>query len=169
MITRRQIRAKVMQAIYAQLSSDDGPEVVYKTLLQEAEDQLRELEAQKELGGDIQLLRDLYFESIKNSDRFDEYIIKKAANWELDRIARVDRVLMHMGICEMLNFEEIPIKVTINEYLELAKQFSTPKSSKFINGILDSLHNDFKRDGLIVKKGRGLIDHSTSSNSKKQN
>jgi N utilization substance protein B len=65
-----------------------------------------------------------------------------------------------MGICEMLNFEEIPIKVTINEYLELAKTFSTPKSSKFINGILDSLYNDFKRTGLIQKRGRGLIDRT---------
>lgn len=162
MITRRQIRAKVMQAIYAQMSSDDDPKIVFKALLGEAEEQLKEVESQKELTGDTQLLHDLYFESVKNSDRYDEYIIQKAANWELDRIARVDRILMQMGICEMLNFDEIPIKVTINEYLELAKQFSTPKSSKFINGILDSLHNDFKREGKIIKRGRGLIDHTAS-------
>lgn len=149
-----------MQAIYAQMSSQDTPEVTFNKLLLESEEQLKEVEAQKTLSGDIQLLHGLFYESIKNAKMFDEMIINKAANWELERIAWVDRILMHMGICEMLNFDEIPIKVTINEYLELAKQFSTPKSSKFINGILDSLHNDFKRDGKIIKRGRGLIDHS---------
>ena len=150
-----------MQAIYAQISSDDEPEHVFNKLLIDSETQLKEIESQKELTGDTKLLQDLFYESIKNSELYDKMIIDKAANWELERIARVDRVLMHMGICEMLNFEEIPIKVTINEYLELAKQFSTPKSSKFINGILDSLHNDFKREGKIIKKGRGLIDHTS--------
>ena len=160
MITRRQIRAKVMQAIYACISSGQTPETVFELLLKEIQDEVEDLEKKKNLSGDTRLLQALYFDSMKNATLYDKLIKGKAENWELDRIARIDRILMHMAICEMLNFEEIPIKVTINEYLELAKTYSTPKSSKFINGILDSLYNEFRQTGKIVKKGRGLIDHS---------
>jgi N utilization substance protein B len=168
MITRRQIRSKVMQAIYACVTSGQQPEQVFDLLLRDIQQEVEELEKKKKLTGDTRLLVSLYYESMKNSDDYDAYIKRKAENWELDRIARIDRILMHMAICEMLNFEEIPVKVTINEYLELAKTYSTPKSSKFINGILDSLFNDFHKGGLIIKKGRGLINHSvtkTSNNS----
>jgi N utilization substance protein B len=160
MITRRQIRAKVMQAIYACNASGQEARTVFDLLLKEAAEELSEIEKKKKLTGDTHLLTSLYYECLKNGEHYDEFIKSKAENWELDRIARIDRILMHMGICEMLNFEEIPIKVTINEYLELAKTFSTPKSSKFINGILDSLYNDFRRTGKIHKKGRGLIDRT---------
>ncbi len=165
MITRRQIRAKVMQAIYACITSGEAPEPVFNLLLKEIETEVSELEAKKKLSGDTKLLVALYYETMKQAEWYDSLIIKKAENWELDRIARLDRILMHMAICEMLNFEEIPIKVTINEYLELAKTYSTPKSSKFINGILDSLYNDFLSDGRIDKRGRGLIDHSSAKGS----
>lgn len=149
-----------MQAVYACVSSGQPDTYVFDLLLKEIHDEVEEIEKNKRLTGDTKLLSALYYESMKNADRYDDYIKSKAENWELDRIARIDRILMHMAICEMLNFEEIPVKVTINEYLELAKTYSTPKSSKFINGILDSLYNDFRQNGLIVKKGRGLIDHS---------
>ena len=161
MITRRQIRAKVMQAVYACITSGQTPDYVFDLLLKDIENEVQDLEKKKRLSGDTRLLRSLYFDSMINADNYDEHIKSKAENWELERIARIDRILMHMAICEMLNFEEIPIKVTINEYLELAKTYSTPKSSKFINGILDSLYSDFRRTGKIVKRGRGLIDHST--------
>lgn len=161
MITRRQIRAKVMQAVYACMSSGQSEDYVFDLLLKDIQQEVEDLEKKKKLTGDTRLLVALYYESMKNAEPYDEHIKSKAENWELDRIARIDRILMHMAICEMLNFEEIPVKVTINEYLELAKTYSTPKSSKFINGILDSLYNDFKKRGLIIKKGRGLIDHST--------
>lgn len=151
-----------MQAIYACITSGEVPEPVFNLLLKDIEKEVSELEQKKKLTGDTRLLVALYYETIKNGDWYDELIIKKAENWELERIARLDRILMHMAICEMLNFEEIPIKVTINEYLELAKTYSTPKSSKFINGILDSLYNDFLTNGKIKKKGRGLIDHSAT-------
>lgn len=151
-----------MQAIYACITSGEAPEPVFNLLLKEIETEVSELEAKKKLSGDTRLLVALYYETMKQAEWYDSLIIRKAENWELDRIARLDRILMHMAICEMLNFEEIPIKVTINEYLELAKTYSTPKSSKFINGILDSLYNDFLTDGKIQKKGRGLIDHSST-------
>ncbi|WNJ18038.1 transcription antitermination factor NusB [Pontibacter sp. G13] len=162
MITRRQIRAKVMQAVYACITSGQQPAEVFNLLLREIKDELEELEKKKKLSGDTKLLSTLYYDSMENATRYDQLIKSKAQNWELDRIAKIDRILMHMAICEMLNFEEIPIKVTINEYLELAKAYSTPKSSKFINGILDSLYNDFKHTGRIVKRGRGLIDTSSA-------
>ncbi len=162
MVTRRQIRAKVMQAVYACLTSGQQPNTVFDLLLKEMKEEVESLEKRKKLTGDTRLLETLYFHSIENADRYDELIQQKAENWELERIARIDLILMYMAICEMLNFEEIPVKVTINEYLELAKTYSTPKSSKFINGILDSLYNDFNKAGKIIKKGRGLIDHSVS-------
>ncbi|MEL6133418.1 MAG: transcription antitermination factor NusB, partial [Bacteroidota bacterium] len=140
------------------MSSGQSEDYVFDLLLKDIQHEVEDLEKKKKLTGDTRLLVALYYESMKNADRYDEHIKSKAENWELDRIARIDRILMHMAICEMLNFEEIPVKVTINEYLELAKTYSTPKSSKFINGILDSLYNDFKTRGLIIKKGRGLID-----------
>lgn len=149
-----------MQAVYACISSEQPPEHVFDLLLKDLKEEVEELEKKKRLTGDTKLLTALYYESMKNAEAYDQHIQSKAENWELDRIARIDRILMHMAICEMLNFEEIPVKVTINEYLELAKTYSTPKSSKFINGILDSLYNDFKQNGLIQKKGRGLVDHS---------
>jgi transcription antitermination factor NusB len=149
-----------MQAVYAYHATMDNPKTIHGLLLKEAEDELSEMEKKKKLSGDTHLLNSLFYGAIENREQYDQHIKSKAENWELDRIARIDRILMHMGICEMLNFEEIPIKVTINEYLELAKTFSTPKSSKFINGILDSLYNDFKRTGLINKSGRGLIDRT---------
>ncbi len=151
-----------MQAIYAQITTEDPPETVFKLLLKDILDEVEETEKKKNLSGDSHLLNILFFESITNADWYDGYIKKKAENWELERIAKLDRILMHMAICEMLNFEEIPIKVTINEYLELAKLYSTPNSSRFINGILDSLYADFKKDGKIIKRGRGLVDHSAS-------
>ncbi len=166
MITRRQIRAKVMQAVYACLSSGELPQVVFDLLLKDLMCEVEALEKRKRLSGDTRLLNSLYYDSMLNADHYDTFIKSKAENWELERIARIDRILMYMAICEMLNFEEIPIKVTINEYLELAKTYSTPKSSKFINGILDSLYSDFKQNGKIIKKGRGLIDHSNANTKK---
>ena len=151
-----------MQAVYACIISGEKPEQTYTSLLQELKDEVEEIEKRKKLSGDGKLLDTLYYDSMKNAERFDELIQQKAENWELERIALIDRILMHMAICEMLNFEDIPIKVTMNEYLELAKVYSTPKSSKFINGILDSIYNDFKKSGKIRKSGRGLIENSGS-------
>lgn len=162
MINRRRIRTKVMQALYAQVTTEDPPETVFDLLLKEIQSEVEDTERKKNISGDGDLLKILFFESIQNAAWYDDYIKQKAENWELERIAKLDRILMHMAICEMLNFEEIPVKVTINEYLELAKLYSTPNSSRFINGILDSLYADFKKNGKIIKRGRGLIDQSTT-------
>ena len=82
----------------------------------------------------------------------------KTQNWEPDRIAMMDTLLMKMAIAEFSNFNSIPVKVTINEYLEISKEFSTPKSNSFINGILDKILIDLKAQNKINKIGRGLIE-----------
>jgi transcription antitermination protein NusB len=160
MISRRQIRIKVMQAIYAWYCTGDEPATTFDINLREFADEIREFERRKGDKGDSRLLMELFYDTIKNGEAYDQLIQSKAENWELERIALIDRILMQMGISEMTHFEEIPIKVTINEYLEIAKKFSTPKSSKFINGILDSLYIQFKQTDKILKTGRGLIEES---------
>lgn len=161
MISRREIRIRVMQAIYACVVADQQPKEVFDLLLKDMQHELVGAGGTApKTSGDEKLLSGLFYESLRSTEQYDAYIQSKTENWELDRIARLDRVLMYMAICEMLNFEEIPVKVTINEYLELAKLYSTPKSSRFINGILDGLYNDFKKSGRIQKTGRGLVDYS---------
>lgn len=149
-----------MQAIYAWYTSGYNPAETFDANLRDFAEEIRDNERRKGESGDSRLLRSLFFHTIERHEEFDEMIQKKAENWELERIALVDRILMQMGICEMLTFEEIPIKVTINEYLEIAKKYSTPKSSKFLNGILDGLYADFRETGEIKKSGRGLVEET---------
>ncbi|GAA4796043.1 transcription antitermination factor NusB [Olivibacter ginsenosidimutans] len=100
---------------------------------------------------------DLFRLTIKHGDDYQRYISGKTKNWEADRIALIDTLLMRMAIVELLNFSSIPVKVTINEYIEISKEFSTPKSNSFINGILDKILIELQREGKIRKFGRGLI------------
>ena len=79
-------------------------------------------------------------------------------NWDADRVAIIDMILLKMAICEMLDFKSIPTKVTLNEFVEISKIYSTDKSKEFVNGILDRLLKKLEKDGQIVKEGRGLID-----------
>ncbi len=84
-------------------------------------------------------------------------ISDKAKNWDSERIALTDTILMEMALTEFLYFPGIPVKVTINEYIDIAKQYSTPKSNGFINGILDKLLHEHQTSGKILKEGRGLV------------
>lgn len=102
----------------------------------------------------VKLLR----QTIVNSVEFSELISPKIKNWELDRVAQIDLIMMQMALSELLKMPSVPVKVTINEYIELAKYYSTPNSKNFINGILDSLLIELKREGAIKKIGRGLIE-----------
>ena len=93
-------------------------------------------------------------------DNFEVYnseIISKTKNWDKDRIAKIDFVLLQMAICEFQEFPSIPTKVTINEHIELAKEYSTPKSNVFINGVLDKIVKDYRNQKTLNKKGRGLM------------
>lgn len=107
---------------------------------------------------DSVFVKDLFAYTLKNDDKYQELIAERTKNWESERIALMDTILMKMAICELMNFPSIPVKVTINEYLDLSKDYSTPKSNSFINGILDKILNDLKRTSSIKKTGRGLID-----------
>lgn len=103
-------------------------------------------------------ITDLLKTTIRYADEYQQLIAEKTKNWEADRIALMDTLLMRMAISELINFPSIPVKVTINEYIELSKTFSTLKSNTFINGILDKILADLNRQGRIRKSGRGLKD-----------
>lgn len=99
----------------------------------------------------------LFRKTVLNEIELAKEYIDKTPNWDSERIAEIDTIILKLAICEFLKFPSIPVKVTINEYLELAKEYSTPKSSIFINGILDNLVKDFTNDGKMKKSGRGLL------------
>jgi len=107
---------------------------------------------------DSKFVDDLFTYTLKNDAKYQEMIADRTKNWESERIALMDTILMKMAICELMNFPSIPVKVTINEYLDLSKDYSTPKSNSFINGILDKILGDLKRSDTLHKTGRGLIE-----------
>lgn len=106
---------------------------------------------------DRQFAVNLYRYTILHSADYEKRISGKTHNWEVERIAAMDIIIMKMAIAELLCFESIPVKVSLNEYIELAKLYSTPKSSIFVNGILDKLIEDFRKGNEIRKTGRGLL------------
>nr|WP_299069847.1 transcription antitermination factor NusB [uncultured Allomuricauda sp.] len=105
---------------------------------------------------DMVYANDLLTKTLLNDAKWEKEIEGKTPNWDNDRIAEIDSIILKMAICELLNFPSIPEKVTLNEYLEIAKEYSTPKSSIFINGVLDKLAKEYKSDGKLQKIGRGL-------------
>ncbi len=112
----------------------------------------------KDLDDDLEFSEKLLELTTKNHTVYEELIAKRTPEWDSERIARIDLYIMIMALAEFMEFPSIPVKVTINEYLELAKIYSTPQSSKFINGILDKLLNELKQEGKVNKRGRGLIE-----------
>lgn len=94
--------------------------------------------------------------SLKNFESNNQLINKYITNWDLDRLAKIDLVIINLAITELVNFKEIPIKVSLNEYIEISKDYSTEKSSLFINGILDKIVKDLVNNNSLIKEGRGL-------------
>lgn len=107
---------------------------------------------------DEKFVRDLFKRSVILNEETENLISSKTENWELERIASMDMLLMKMAITEVLEFSTIPVKVTLNEYIEISKFYSTPKSNGFINGILDKVFLQLKTDNRIKKIGRGLLE-----------
>ncbi len=107
---------------------------------------------------DIEFMKNLFAETIKNNDWFTKLISEKTSNWDVDRIALMDILLLKMALTEVVCFENVPVKVSINEYLEISKAYSTPKSKVFINGVIDKLVADLKVANKVHKSGRGLIE-----------
>ncbi|MCL2435694.1 MAG: transcription antitermination factor NusB [Lentimicrobiaceae bacterium] len=106
---------------------------------------------------EITFYKELFRKTLLYNTEYQKRIDDKLQHWESERIMEIDTILMKMAICELTQFPTIPVKVTINEYIELAKLYSSRKSGVFINGILDSIVTDLKNEGLLGKMGRGLI------------
>ena len=106
---------------------------------------------------EVKFGQDLFNNILNNNEELKNHLIGRTPNWDSDRIAKIDYAILITSIAELLYFPSIPPKVTINEYIEIAKEFSSPSSGKFINGVIDKLIKDLTKKGLIVKTGRGLI------------
>jgi N utilization substance protein B len=117
------------------------------------------LDLSKNWTDDRNFFIDCYTNTLENENVYEKYISSHLKNWDLERVALVDKVILEMALSEMFNCPSIPIKVTINEYVELAKNYSTPKSKEFVNGILDVLSKELTEKGIIRKSGRGLLDN----------
>jgi N utilization substance protein B len=140
---------------------DDLPLV--NTMIQKQLRQLRDTDNQllvPKLYKDIEdkdFAINLYRKTILNYKELTTEFKDKTPNWDPERIAEIDTIILRMAICEILKFSSIPVKVTINEYLEIAKEYSTPKSSIFINGILDNISKNYEKEGKLNKIGKGLL------------
>jgi transcription antitermination protein NusB len=108
---------------------------------------------------DKEFFKELYDKTIAGDIELEQIVTDKVRNWDIERVAVLDRVILKLAISEMIHFPSIPVKVTINEYIELSKLYSTPKSKQFINGILDSASAELIKSGRVRKSGRGLIDN----------
>jgi N utilization substance protein B len=146
--TRRLAREHALQALYAyEMTKGPIDEIISNQLIKRFSDE-----------NSLRFAEKLVRSSIENSSDLDGKIEIKALNWEFSRIAILDRLILRIGICELMHFEDIPPKVTINEAIEIAKKYSTEKSGVFVNGILDSVLRDLKDSGSLRKSGRGLLE-----------
>jgi N utilization substance protein B len=148
------------QSIFWNDDLDLAASMVIKTIksIRESADDVDLLPLWREDDDDKQFMDTLFRETLAHGPENEKLIVEAAENWEIERIALMDRILLKMALAEAKSFPSIPLKVTMNEYIELSKYYSTPKSSSFINGILDPLFSRMKESGDIVKIGRGLIE-----------
>lgn len=149
MINRRQVREISLKALYAFKKSGDSLQHVMDTLV------VTELKESKE---SRRFAEKLIFRTIEHEEQLIKIIESHTKNWDFNRLAFIDQLVLQLALCEFLYFEEIPTKVTINEAIEIVKRYSTGKSGQFVNGILDAALEELVEKGEIKKKGRGLID-----------
>ena len=148
---RRIVREKVLQILYAYELNNESLQPLSLEILADVTD-----------AADKTFAKELTRKVIDNVEDLDKKIILRVTNWEMNRIALIDKILLRMGICELLHFPDIPPKVSINESIEIAKDYSTAGSAKFINGILDAVLAEEKKEGKLNKTGRGLVEESIS-------
>ncbi|PKL83405.1 MAG: transcription antitermination factor NusB [Ignavibacteriae bacterium HGW-Ignavibacteriae-3] len=146
---RREIREKVLQVLYAYEFNGEGLTVLTNGILSDVSNE-----------NDINFAKQLINKVVGSRKVLDDLIRTRVENWEMERIALIDRILIRIGIAELYFFPEIPPKVSINEVIDIAKDYSTANSGKFINGILDAILSDLKKEGTLNKSGRGLIEES---------
>lgn len=143
---RRRARELALQACYAHELSGNPPEQILGEVIFN----------QDEPGAVLEFAGALFRRAVADISHFDMMIRRKAVNWEFNRIAIMDKLILRLALCEFLYFPDIPPKVTIDEAIEVAKKFSTEKSGRFVNGILDAVLMDLRQEGRLQKKGRGL-------------
>lgn len=127
--------------------------------LEEQDDELELIELSPNWEDDREFFRELFQHAVANDEEYEQIVAERTRNWEMKRVATMDRIILKMAVAELINFPSIPVKVTINEYIELSKNYSTPKSKQFVNGILDVTAEQLQAQGVIRKSGRGLIDN----------
>jgi transcription antitermination protein NusB len=108
---------------------------------------------------DKAFFEELYHQTLQEDEKYEAMIAASVKNWDVERVALLDKIILKMALCEMHIFRSIPVKVTINEYIEISKLYSTPKSKQFVNGVLDKMAQELTTSGDIRKSGRGLIDN----------
>jgi transcription antitermination protein NusB len=146
---RRIVRERVLQVLYAYEMNKENLDFLEKEILTDIPDKT-----------DEDFAHNLIDAVLVHYIELDKMIKQRVNNWEMNRIALIDKILLRIGICELLYFPDIPPKVSINEVIEIAKIFSTAGSGKFINGILDAILSELKSSGNINKTGRGLFEES---------
>jgi N utilization substance protein B len=130
-----------------------------KLLDEAADENLMLLDLSANWEDDRAFFEELYHQTLADDTRYEQIIAGYIQNWDVERVAVIDKIILKMALCEMHIFRSIPVKVTINEYIEISKIYSTPKSKQFINGVLDKLAQELTEKGEIRKSGRGLIDN----------
>lgn len=106
---------------------------------------------------DEDFVKNLFRETINHADELGRLVADNTNNWEKERICVMDMLILKMALAELLYFPFVPVKVTMNEYIEISKYFSTPKSKVFVNGIIDRIYKKLSEDGKIIKRGIGLL------------
>jgi N utilization substance protein B len=152
MVQRREAREFIMQALFAYDVSKNEPGQLLHSIIKPhfTSDETN-----------YSFAKSLFFKTLDHQPELDEIIQKHIKNWRISRLAMVDKIVLRSALCEFRYFPEIPAKVTINEAIEIAKKYSTAKSGKFVNGILDAALARLKKENKIEKRGRGLKETSS--------
>lgn len=151
MLNRRAAREAALKSIYAvEVGGNSTGDVIKNIIKDSFKDDI----------SSIRFSEKLLLVTVGDFKSHDKLIQKHINNWEVNRLAMMDKLILRMAISELLYFEDVPTKVTINEAIELAKSYSTRKSGNFVNGILDAILGELQKEKKIVKKGRGLIENS---------
>lgn len=140
--SRKDARMVALQVLYAVEVGEQDPETAFQELVQEGDERHRQFALQ------------LVHITHRNRQRMDDFISGKSERWNINRMALIDHIILRMALVELFNMDDIPPKVTINEAIELGKEFSTDQSGRFINGILDAIFNENEQEILKAKKTR---------------
>jgi len=154
---RRLVRERVLQILYTYDMNKESLSNLINSVLVDVPE-----------ASDKEFANNLINRVLIHQKDLDNEIKKRVDNWEMNRIALIDKILLRMGLCELFYFPDIPPKVSINESIEIAKEYSTTRSRKFINGILDAVLSELKESNKLDKAGRGLLQETINRSSQKK-